>query len=247
MSEIKDLIDLIERVLPKLIPFFQKTNKNIQLYKDLKDETNDEDEKKLLDSKIRDLKVFRATKGSLFTYKSMMNFNKKHPTAHLHSSDFKFMSRDEHELIKIIRDKDNEIIEIVSVLSKQEAAAKHTPYLKHMLTGLLFVFIPAFINNDIIFKKILNFILNYFPMLSKFINNIDYYFLFLSIPIMIGIFIIIYTSRNVLDLIKLQDLMKKNVIQEPQRATDSKKLELPKIAEILPTNIAEELNIDSKK
>ncbi|MBJ9903652.1 hypothetical protein [Acinetobacter bereziniae] len=124
MSEFKDIVDTIVNLIGKIIPYFQKTEKDIQLFKELKEMADSDDDKKLCDENIRNLKVFQATKGSPFTYRSMMDLNKKYPAAQLHSYHLKFLSDQEHRLIEFHRDSEKNIVKVSSKFNMDDLNKK---------------------------------------------------------------------------------------------------------------------------
>ncbi|MCU4321658.1 hypothetical protein KTH44_21380 [Acinetobacter bereziniae] len=211
MSEFKDIVDTIVNLIGKIIPYFQKTEKDIQLFKELKEMADSDDDKKLCDENIRNLKVFQATKGSPFTYRSMMDLNKKYPAAQLHSYHLKFLSDQEHRLIEFHRDSEKNIVKVSSKFNMDDLNKKQFSCAKIMILGFFFMIFPELIYSAF-FKIILT---EYFPILAKFFAIRDVYYTILTCSVLVGIFFIIRSIRNVFDVYTLQELMIKGLVQEP--------------------------------
>jgi len=210
MSTLKDTFEIIEKILTKLVPYFLKTEKDIQLYKSLKEQTEDIDEKKEYDKKIKDLLVYKVTKGSFFSNNSIRSFNKKHPNAQLHSHHFKFISDQEHRLVKIKRDTDGNIIIIQSLISKEKQNKDELVYARNMILGFFIMLIPSILKS----AYVTTFFSKNLPTITNIIENKE---IFLGIAIscfLITTFMVIRSIKNVFDLYTLQELIKYKVIEE---------------------------------
>lgn len=210
MSSLKDAFEILEKVLALVLPYVQKTKKDIQLYKDLKEQTNDQKEKEEYDSKIKDLLVYKTTKGSGFTNTSIRDFNKKFPNAQLHSHHYKFMTVQENRLLKINRNSDGNITNVESMISKEKMNKDEMKNVKNMFLGFFIMLIPTFLKSSFmtsLFAK-------YIPIINQLIENKTFFSSMLISCLLASIFVIIRSIKNVFDIYTLQKLIKCKVIQE---------------------------------
>ncbi|WP_288398387.1 hypothetical protein, partial [uncultured Acinetobacter sp.] len=190
------------------MPYLQKTKKDIQLYKDLKEQTNDQQEKEEYDSKIKDLLVYKATKGSGFTNTSIRDFNKRFPNAQLHSHHYKFITEQEKRLLKINRNLDGNITNVESLISKEQMNKDEIKNAKNIILAFSISLIPSFLESSLM----TSFFTKYMPIFNQLIENKTFFSTILISFILASIFIIIRSIKNVFDIYTLQELIKYKVI-----------------------------------
>lgn len=210
MSNLKDAFEILEKTLALVLPYLQKTKKDIQLYKDLKEQTNDQQEKEEYDSKIKDLLVYKATKGSGFTNTSIRDFNKRFPNAQLHSHHYKFITEQEKRLLKINRNLDGNITNVESLISKEQMNKDEIKNAKNIILAFSISLIPSFLESSLM----TSFFTKYMPIFNQLIENKTFFSTILISFILASIFIIIRSIKNVFDIYTLQELIKYKVIHE---------------------------------
>ncbi|MFW2105727.1 MULTISPECIES: hypothetical protein [Acinetobacter] len=210
MSNVKDAFEILEKSLALVLPYLQKTKKDIQLYKDLKEQTSDPQEKQEYDSKIKELLVYKATKGSGFTDTSLRDFNKRFPYAQLHSHHYKFMTEQENRLLRISRNLDGNITNVESIISKEQMNEDEMKNARNIFLGFFIMLIPTFLESSLmtsLFSK-------YIPIINQLIENKTLFSTIVISSILASIFIVIRSIKNVFDIYTLQELIKYKVIQE---------------------------------
>lgn len=210
MSNVKDAFEILEKSLALVLPYLQKTKKDIQLYKDLKEQTSDLQEKQEYDSKIKELLVYKATKGSGFTNTSIRDFNKRFPYAQLHSHHYKFMTEQENRLLRITRNSDENITNVESMISKEQMNKDEMKNARNMFLGFFIMLIPTFLKSSLmtsIFSKLT-------PIISQTIENKTFFLALFVSCFLASIFVIIRSIKNILDIYTVQELIKYKVIQE---------------------------------
>ncbi|MBJ9421310.1 hypothetical protein I5559_13020 [Acinetobacter oleivorans] len=241
MSEFKDIVDTIVNIVGKIIPYFQKTDKDIQLFKELKEMADNNEDKKICDEKIRNLKVFQASKGSSFTYGSMMNFNKKYPAAQLHSHHFKFLSDLEYRLVTLNRDSERNIVEVTSLFSMADLNKKQFMYAKIMILGFFFMIIPTILKSSFVAALLAK----YLPDLVQIIENQEMFFAIIFCCILAFIFTIVWSIRNVFDIYTLQELIRNGVVQEPLQTSTTQQLNAPNPTATIPVPVASTVQVEN--
>lgn len=210
MSSLKDAFEILEKTIVLVLPHLQKTKKDIQLYKDLKEQTNDQQEKEEYDSKIKDLLVYKTTKGSGFTNTSIRDFNKRFPNAQLHSHHYKFMTDQEKRLVKISRNLDGNITNVESIISKEQMNEDEMKNARNIFLGFSIMLIPTFLESSLmtsLFSK-------YIPIINQLIENKILFSTIIISSILASIFVVIRSIKNVFDIYTLQELIKYKVIQK---------------------------------
>lgn len=210
MSSLKDAFEILEKTLAFVLPYLQKTKKDIQLYKDLKEQTNDQQEKEEYDSKIKDLLVYKSTKGSGFTNTSIRDFNKRFPSAQLHSHHYKFMTDQENRLLKISRNSYGNITKVESKISKENLNKDEMKNARNMFLGFFIMLIPTFLKSSLMTSAFTS----YIPEINQYIENNIFFISLLILCLLISTFVIIRSIKNVFDIYTLQELIKYKVIQE---------------------------------
>ena len=210
MSSLKDAFEILEKVLALVLPYVQKTKKDIQLYKDLKEQTNDQQEKEEYDSKIKDLLIYKTTKGSGFTHTSIRDFNKKFPNAQLHSHHYKFMTAQENRLLKINHNSDGNITNVESMISKEKMNKDEMKNARNMFLGFFIMLIPTFLKSSFM----MSLFAKHIPTINQLIENKEFFSSILISCLLASIFVIIRSIKNVFDIYTLQELIKYKVIQE---------------------------------